>query len=970
MERRRPRGIRTIAVLALLISVFNFLCGAECLYESIDALGQVLGGGLLAIGALLLAFGIGVLRYRPWVWSLGVVVVGIETAIVVIDVLQIVTSGLRAGMWGALITGVGLCAALIGFLRLLLSGSDMRRTRVPISCTTGRGDSPVRRTMTQPANRARDARATPARRTAASIFIVLTALLVPLLLAIFSLPADYFQIRTLGEDGLHHLLAAESDLIELRQLPGLLDAFSGPADSGAAVFDELDEDVLAETGTTAPYTLLVQRQAGTFYSTQVSIQPSPTMQQAGIHSVHEALTLDTNTAFSLATSGSSAQTPTRALVTPRGSGSARTTQMPEPTAFDDAQAECTAAEQDFQALQARLENLGWAISLATGLPTVGANLSMVHALVIVGTSAATLCERYTGAVIPLLAKLQRASLNANQALLSQSDLDAVETTIAQSQPVLNTLVTTLDQLNVNDLPLPQAQKVAITAAKAALPKLRTATTQALQYLNAIGWLLGTDHSRKYLVETLDSTEMRASGGFSGDFGIVDVQGGKIAPISLAPVTRIDYSGKPWFDGWDIGRRPPASYSWWPIPQWGLRDSNLSADFPTTAQLAMMVYQGECGASCKAAGLPSTVDGVIQITPVAIEHILQLTGPLTVPDFRVTVTADNLEYEIHYFSLRHADGSYPPGPNGGPFTDRKTFFYEFGRLMEERIRSLPSHQFLALARAMLQDVKSKDIQLYVVDPTTENLLKSLSLAGAVEAPHGQDTALVVQTNVTAAKANPCVLVTQSDQVALDDQGGATHHLTITMHHIGGAGTPGNCDPWYQEYPTYHAYMRIYAPASARLQSADGFDQEQRLCPANCLPNPYPGGELSCRAGGYDPGVHTPNVVPMGAGAGVLDRVGGPTQRTSDVPGTTMWGGFVVIPPNCTAHLVLAWYVPGVVHWRHPSSPTSTTLSPPSPQPMELAIPEWWPLTSLSAAAPLLGTINAGILAATSAVPTHG
>jgi hypothetical protein len=51
--------------------------------------------------------------------------------------------------------------------------------------------------------------------------------------------------------------------------------------------------------------------------------------------------------------------------------------------------------------------------------------------------------------------------------------------------------------------------------------------------------------------------------------------------------------------------------------------------------------------------------------------------------------------------------------------------------------------------------------------------------------------------------------------------------------------------------------------------------------------------------------------MGDEAGMLDKVGGPTQTTSDVPGMALWGGFVVIPPFCTANLTLTWYVPGVV-----------------------------------------------------------
>jgi hypothetical protein len=214
--------------------------------------------------------------------------------------------------------------------------------------------------------------------------------------------------------------------------------------------------------------------------------------------------------------------------------------------------------------------------------------------------------------------------------------------------------------------------------------------------------------------------------------------------------------------------------------------------------------------------------------------------------------------------------------------------------------------MPVVRQMFEDIQAKNIQIYVANSTVENLLLKEHAAGAVETTAGEDGFMVVQVNVSAAKATPCVTVTQKDNVSLDDKGGATHHLTVSMYHVIGA-----CDPYPGEFTTYHAYMRIYAPAQAKLLSADGFDQNQPLCAVKCSPNPYPDGELVCQPGGYNPGVHTNNILPLGAEAGVLDKLAGPTQTTSDVPGRAMWGGFVVMPPYCTANLTLSWYVPNIV-----------------------------------------------------------
>jgi hypothetical protein len=515
---------------------------------------------------------------------------------------------------------------------------------------------------------------------------------------------------------------------------------------------------------------------------------------------------------------------------------------------------------------------------------------------------------YAGAAIPLLTKLHGKSLSGDAPLLTQSDITGLQKTITQSQPLFATLQAELTQVNVGALPLSAAQKAEFTTVKVELPKLHDGLQQADQWIGAVGWLLGTDAPRHFLVQTLDRSELRASGGFAGDFGILTIQNGQILPFSLTTVERTDYGYGKWYDGWVAGRRPPDAYSWWPIANWGLRDANLSADFPTNAKMIMQVWSNECGAACQAAGEPQTVDGVINVTPAAIADILKVTGPLVIPSYGEVITAQNLEDKIHYYQLS------PEGlakqialsPNEDATSARKAFTHLIAQMLEERIKHLPQDQLMPVARQMFEDIQAKNIQVYLTNTTVENLLLKEHAGGAIETTAGVDGFMVVQMNVSAAKATPCVTVTQNDNVTLDDKGGATHHLTVSMYHV-----TGDCDPYPGEFSTYHAYMRIYAPASAQLQSADGFDENQPMCAANCSPNPYPAGEMVCQPGGYSPGVHTNNILPMGAEAGVLDKLGGPTETTSDVPGRAMWGGFVVIPPFCTANLTLSWYVPGIV-----------------------------------------------------------
>ncbi|HKV83152.1 MAG TPA: hypothetical protein VJN88_01255, partial [Ktedonobacterales bacterium] len=186
----------------------------------------------------------------------------------------------------------------------------------------------------------------------------------------------------------------------------------------------------------------------------------------------------------------------------------------------------------------------------------------------------------------------------------------------------------------------------------------------------------------------------------------------------------------------------------------------------------------------------------------------------------------------------------------------------------------------------------------------------------------DSMYLVQANVSVAKSSEYVNVVEHDDITLDAQGGATHNLTVTMKYDPMGNVYG--------YSTYSDYVRLYVPAGATLLSADGFDSGQPLCwtaphdhpkdtkpdkfktVPDCTDDPYPNGELTCPTGFYGPGNKAPSLTTGSDGTTpwVLDNVGWPTATTSDLPGQTMWGGYVFIPQYCTATLSLSWHVSDV------------------------------------------------------------
>jgi hypothetical protein len=781
-----------------------------------------------------------------------------------------------------------------------------------------------------------------------TIALLLLGILVPPLRVVASLNQDYTQLKALGESGLHHLLAAKATL--------------APLSASTTALKGLQTE--AAPLPLAPYSLLVQRQSGTAYTVDVTIHPSPSLAGQGIGGAHVTPVIDTNSILSLGASTPSAPTTPQA---PATSGAATPLTIPDPAAIQKAQGELQAAHGDFLTLQSRLRSGTGLLGSVARLPGVDKKFVTADALASVGLDITDMGLNLTAATLPILTRVRAGPLASGQPLLTPTDLQRLQQALTHADGLLTDVEGQLGGLDLSQLSLTAAQLATFNSLRGQLPHIHDALRQANQWLPPIAWMLGVGQSRHFLVQTLDRAELRPSGGFTGDYGVLTLTNGKLEPFSLYNVNDIDYGLKT--NGWIFGKRPPAQYSWWPFANWGLRDANLSPDFPTTAKIIMDVFRNEGGGD---------VDGVIHVSPVVISHALTTTGPIYVPDYNETITADNLEAKIHYYQQDPAGIAKQQqlNPNDHTHSLRKRFTQLLGQLLEDKVKKLPLSQLVLLAKQMWKDVLNKDLQIYVTNQQVEDLLVKRRAAGQMDTTPKVDGYAFVQANVSAAKSTPYVAVTQRDDITLDAQGGALHQLTITLRNDPQGPIYG--------YPTYRDYVRIYVPPQARYISGSGFDQLKPMCtvalptppeptptpgpsptPAptavvtptappiptptslltvaptptsasqsgnlppivgaalaanqqppslpQCSTAPYASGDRACPAQAYSPPTGAAftvlasgySTVPM------LDALGAPPNRTSDLPGRAMWGGYVIVPAACTATIHLRWYVPGVV-----------------------------------------------------------
>jgi Protein of unknown function (DUF4012) len=395
-------------------------------------------------------------------------------------------------------------------------------------------------------------------------------------------------------------------------------------------------------------------------------------------------------------------------------------------------------------------------------------------------------------------------INTHAQGLTKADFSVMEKDFNQIKTSLDLLVDQINHLQPGDLQVePRLGKYFATFQRD-MPQLQTWLDAAEKLLPIAPALLGIGTPTNYLIEVLDSTELRPGGGFIGNYGIATLSGGRLTAAHITDTYLLDRA----FTAAGHRIQYPSAYTWFDLaPSWSLRDSNLDADFPTAARYAELNYAREGG--------KVPVQGVIALTPTFIEHALEITGPINVPEYHETVTAQNLVDRIHYYQVGPGrQGGDVPSPDGIS-SARKHFTALLAEHFLARVRQLSSLDLPKLLQLMISSLHSKDVQLYLNPGIAEGLLRHYYLDAAIQSPGG-DSLFVVDANISPNKASSLITDTLNDQVTIDAQGNAVHHMV--MHYA-----------WIRKGPVYGSsiyrdYVRIYVPPGSVVQTQDGWQSQ--------------------------------------------------------------------------------------------------------------------------------------------------
>jgi hypothetical protein len=475
--------------------------------------------------------------------------------------------------------------------------------------------------------------------------------------------------------------------------------------------------------------------------------------------------------------------------------------------FDDrpvnqARQELANALPTFEQLATDLKSLP---EISSSVPVYGTQLSVALQLVPIAIEVSQAGLLACNTLALLISRFHNPISNKGQSL-SMADFTTVNQNFHQIEMVFNGVIGQLNQVKQGIQQLDPHLTLMLGTFEKEIPTLQASLNTVEKLLPVVPTLLGVGTPTNYLVEILDSTELRPGGGFIGNYGITTLTGGR---ISAAQITDSYLLDKPFVASGPRIPFPPA-YAWFNLsPEgWSFRDSNLDADFPTVAHNAEQIYKEEGG--------NENVQGLIAITPALIQHMLTITGPIAVPEYHKIVTAQNMIDLIHFYQLggpTAGEGSSLIASNDGLSSQRKHFVALLGEYFIARMRHLPSTSIAKVIQALGQAIRTKDLQVYFNLSAAENLLSQYHLDGSIQQTKG-DSFFVVNANISPNKANDFITNTYNDQVAIDAQGNVTHHATITYAWTKSGKLYGSS--------VYKDYMRVYVPSDSNLLSQVGWE----------------------------------------------------------------------------------------------------------------------------------------------------
>lgn len=348
----------------------------------------------------------------------------------------------------------------------------------------------------------------------------------------------------------------------------------------------------------------------------------------------------------------------------------------------------------------------------------------------------------------------------------------------------------LDKVNVDDIPEDKRDK--FVQLKENLPMITESLGVLIDNGEILSDLFGGNGPRKYLFLFQNNNEMRATGGFIGSYGLLDISQGRVQNFFIDGIFNPD--------GQLVEKIVPPKPIQKMSAAWSLHDSNWWPDFPTSAREAIKFYEKTGG---------PTADGVITLTPTVMQKLLEITGPIEMPAYDVTLDSSNFVEKTQY----EVEVDYDKEEN-----DPKKILSDLAPIVLNKLLVARDAKTVSrVAKALSDALSEKHIMLYSENKQLQEMISKQGWSGEILQSQ-RDYVSVVNTNINGYKTDGVVKEKIEHSAQIQNDGSIVDTVTITRKHEG-----GNSE--YEWWNKVNAdYMRVYVPKGSQLLEVSGQTRE--------------------------------------------------------------------------------------------------------------------------------------------------
>lgn len=358
----------------------------------------------------------------------------------------------------------------------------------------------------------------------------------------------------------------------------------------------------------------------------------------------------------------------------------------------------------------------------------------------------------------------------------------------------------------NFLPLKPGQK--IENAKTTLESIESLVVDAKPLIDVLPDIMGQNEEKEYLVLFQNDKELRPTGGFITAYAFLKVNKGIIETESSSDIYQLDNS---------LLKRVPAPepiIKYLPnVPNFNLRDSNLSPDFLVSMQQFEELY--------KSTSAKQEIDGIIALDTQFVTDMINVLGPIDA--FGTKFTNEEIE-ECACPQIIYELELYADQPVAFEKGNRKGIIGVLMQQMMAQTFNAPKSTWPKIIGQVLSSLKEKDMLLYFKEDKSQQAVERINFAGRLYEYDG-DFIHINEANFGGAKSNLYVQENVRQIIKKGKDNKINKKVTIQYRY------PRRGDNCSLERKSglclagiYRDWIRIYVPKGSELLSSSGTEVE--------------------------------------------------------------------------------------------------------------------------------------------------